>query len=216
MIDEMPRGYKKDKRIPHRAQIQNRQTEAIALKMQGFSLLQIGLRLHADPSMNVNGSGFTGGYGWKNYADGKPPVQGEALQQAVSKDVAAALRTARLASESVRQEALQLTLDRLETAAAALWRKVLQGDARAQEVWLRNIEHQMDLLGIRQAPDQNILLTVEGVQPAYDEQYAARMFAALEQVGAITGPGQADLPLPASEVIEAEVIEVQLSQNDDR
>lgn len=185
---------------PRGAQLDKRRADALALRHQQFSPEQIGLKLHADPDMVENKErwpdGYPGGYGWKNYRLGRDPLSGSALAHAVTHDIRTQVRTARLACESMRQEQVQLELMTLQTAAGALWHKVMSGDARAHEVWLQNQKLQIDLQGLMPADQVDVSVTVGGdisVQPSFSPEYMLEMFGALVTLGAV--PSNATLPM---------------------
>lgn len=210
-------------RAPRYAQIQQRRAKALDLHLQGFPYRIIGTKLHADPAMhNPNDendpycNGFPGGYGWRNLALGKPSVDGISLQNQVGQDIELGLRHSKLAFEVARSEALVLMWERLNMGAAALYPKVLEGNPRAQEVWLRNMEMQADLIGAKMPDQINHHVTVEGtigIQPSYSPQFAAEMFEALASVpGALpagsANPFQHDAdPADDDIVVDAEIVE---------
>lgn len=209
------KGYVQSQReIPRKHLIENRRREAMQLRASGLPLELIGHELHADPSVNTKGAAVPGGYGWKKYAMGEAPLQGHNLVQAVSKDVSKPLQSAQLASEAIRQEALELELYRLDMASSAIWPRVLRGDPRAQEVWLKNSERRSSLLGLDAAMQvelsgtARIEVAAEGAQPVYDENFADRMFDALQQVEAIAEkPELAALPEGDDIITDAEVVD---------
>lgn len=214
-------------RAPRYAQIQQRRAKALDLHLQGFPYRIIGTKLHADPAMhNPNDendpyrNGFPGGYGWRNLALGKPSVDGISLQNQVGQDIELGLRHSNLAFEVARSEALVLMWERLNMGAAALYPKVLEGNPRAQEVWLRNMEMQADLIGAK-TPDQiNHHVTVEaimGKQPVFTPEFTAEMHEAFKLMGAIQPPdetpalgsGSDDEPVDAEIVVEGVVVDAQ-------
>ncbi len=206
--------FTKDMALHRGVSHDRRLQRAYAMKVQGLSLTEIGLRLHADPSMNRDGVGFDGGYGWQNYRLGKPPLSGKALAVSVCRDLRGELKGARLASEISRQEALMLHVDRLEAAAAAAWPAVMEGNARQHEVWLQNMGQQAAVLGLN-APEQHEVtghIVVEGVQPDYTPEFVADVFAALVEVGAITEgtaiPAILAPPAADNDITDAEVVDV--------
>lgn len=210
-----PARYKRDVELPRRGLLDLRRRDAVALKLQGLSLEQIGRRLHADPSMNSEKVGYPGGYGWRNLYEGKPPVTGRSLQSLVANDVREMLEHARLSNEVVRQEGLQLTIAKLEEAAAALWPKVKAGNPRAQEVWLTNLDKQIELQGIE--PGEMSLSRIgpgaTGAQEGWDKAFVKGVFETLRSIGAQLGPtsnaeliAANDAAQQAREVAEAEEI----------
>jgi hypothetical protein len=198
--EKQPSAYIRNFVVPRTALLENRRMNALSLKHQGFTLLQIGRKLHADPEWVENQAkwpdGYPGGYGWRNHQNGRDALLGSNLEHSVSLDIRAQVRSARLARESMRQEALQLRLMQLGEASAALYPKVMAGDARAHEVWLRNIELQIGLEGIKPAEQHDVNVNVAGtvsVQPSFNPQFMAEMFDALKTVGAVAP--DAELPV---------------------
>ena len=180
-----PPAYTREGNLPSAAATQQRRVHAYNLKFQGITLREIGRRLHADPAINSEGQHFPGGYGWKNYRYGKPPVDGDDLINAVSKDLGPGLRRARIAHETIRAEGVAFYLERLERAAAALWPQVMEGHPRSHEMWLSNINTQLDLLGLKQGDTLDVNVTVEGPQPKIDLGYMEKYMGALAEVGAV-------------------------------
>lgn len=205
-----PTRFERRHSLPQRALIDRRRSQAYSLKMRGLSLVTIGLHLHADPAHNTNKIGFEGGYGWRNYHQGKPAVLGVNLGAAVSSDISKGLRQARVTSESVRQEALTLQLEQHELAASQLWPAVMNGNARAHEVWLANMARQAELMGINPADEINVTITHEGPQPQFDNAYASAMMDALKEVGAVdvTTTGEFIAFLDATPIEDAELVPV--------
>lgn len=218
-LEEVGRPVVYDGTYPLATQMEldKRRADAFALKQQGLSLLQIGAQLHADPAANVKGVSYPGGYGLLNYRQGKPPLRGNALQCAVSKDVGDLLVQSRIANERIRQEAMELKLSQLEQAASAQWKNVLAGNARAHEVWLKNMEQQIRLLGLE--PDKASTLEVNvnhavDVQPEFTPEFTSAMYDALRDVGVLTEGERAAL-LPADGIIDvAEVVDVEPASDD--
>jgi hypothetical protein len=205
-----PVGYKRRvKEVADQVTIRERRARAYTLRVGGFSNLDIGLYLHADPALNTNKDtpdGLPGGYGWQNYRDGKPPLQGEALRISVSRDLTRGLESAAKYEALNREEYVQLEVAGLNAAQAAMWPKVLRGDTVAAERFVKLSERRAKLLGL-DAPVQaeiahEVNVHVEGVQPNYNPEYAAQMFAALQEVGAIAEPPA----LPVLDVVDAEVV----------
>ena len=210
-----PLAYTSRNAVPRRAQIDRRRAKAIDLKVQGFPLRIIGAKLHADPEANESGASFEGGYGWRKWIEGEPPLSGNPLELTVSRDISAALRSARIASEAVRAEALTLTLMQLEMGAAAIYQRVLAGEPRAQEVWLRNIEMQIKLQGLDQGDKLHITVggTI-GLQPEFNSEYATKMFDALQSVGVIpAGVDALNALVPALTAAPTEAVEATATES---
>ncbi|MER7707228.1 hypothetical protein ABTX81_30545 [Kitasatospora sp. NPDC097605] len=78
---------------PRRQAVQARRAEAVRLQLTaGWSPLDIGLHLHADPSLNTRGRAVAEGYGAKQYREGATPLTAGRLVQAVTRDINRALQ----------------------------------------------------------------------------------------------------------------------------
>lgn len=205
-----PVGYKRRaSHLPSLVQIHERRAKAYQLLAGEFTHLRIGLYLHADPSVNTTKTAFPGGYGWRNYQEGQPPLLGEALRQSVSRDIANGLAQAAKYEGYTRDEWVLKSLNSLAAAQAAIWAKVQDGNPRATEVYLQIEARRAKLLGLDRPElvetTTNVNLTVEGTQPDYNPEYAEKMFAALGQIGAISG----ELAPPAADddIVDAEVVD---------
>lgn len=207
-----PVGYKRRvAEVADKVTIRERRARAYQLRVGGFCNLDIGRYLHADPAINTNKDtpdGLPGGYGWQNYRDSKDPLDGEALRVAVSRDLTRGIESAAKWEALNREEYVQIEVASLNAAQAAMWPKVLRGDSIAVERFVKLSERRSKLLGL-DAPTQTevtgtVNLQVEGVQPNYNPEYAAAMFAALDEVGALPA-----MPtLPPGDIIDAEVVTV--------
>lgn len=208
-----PVGYKRRvAEVADKVTIRERRARAYQLRVGGFSNLDIGRYLHADPEVCTNKDtpdGLAGGYGWQNYRDGKPPLDGEALRISVSRDLTRGLESAAKWEALNREEYVQLEVASLNAAQAAIWPKVLRGDTIAVERYVKLSERRAKLLGL-DAPTQtevsgSVQVHVEGVQPNYNPEYATAMFAALAEVGALD-----EVPpvpqLPSGDIVDAEVV----------
>lgn len=206
-VIQRPVGYKR--RVSDYASkvaIHERRARAYALRVGGFNQLQIGRYLHADPAVCTNKEtpeGLPGGYGWKNYREGKPPLDGENLRIQVSKDLTNGLVAAAKWEALNREEYVQIEVASLNAAQAAIWPKVLRGDSLAVERFVKLSERRSKLLGL-DAPTQTevrgeVAVSVEGIQPAYNPEFAAQMFGALMEVGAVS-------EMPSLPVLDAVVV----------
>lgn len=209
-----PVGYKRRvNEVADRVTIRERRARAYTLRVGGFSNLDIGRYLHADPARCTNPDtpdGLPGGYGWQNYRDGKAPLDGEPLRISVSRDLTRGLESAAKWEALNREEYVQIEVASLNAAQAAIWPKVLRGDSVAVERYVKLSERRAKMLGL-DAPTQTevsgtVQVQVEGVQPNYNPEYAAAMFAALAEVGALDEVP----PVPAlpggTDVVDAEVV----------
>lgn len=194
-----PIGYKRRvSECSTAIQIHERRAAAYKLRSAGFTLLDIGKFLHADPTVNADknllnpdGSkaGFVGGYGWQNYVNKKPPLMGNSLASAVSHDMLRGLEVAAENEDLARDDYVRIELATLNAAQAAGWPRMQTGDPKSIEAVVKVSERRSKLLGL-DAPVQTeskseVTIHHDGVQPSYDPAFAAGMFAALKDVGAI-------------------------------
>lgn len=219
---EKPYGFKKWKsQGPRDALLRQRRSEAMQLRASGMPLEMIGATLHADPKMNADGQSYPLGYGWQKYQKGEKPLEGAGLSHAVSKDISRAMKGAELASETQRQESLELALYKLDMASSAIWPRVLQGRERSLEVWLKLEERRAKLLGLDKAEKvehsgEQIVRIIEGEQPQYDEGFAKSMFAAMQEMGVQTPELTATLDSEegVEDFVEAEVLSEELVEDE--
>lgn len=207
-----PVGYtRRTREVANSFTIHERRRQAYQLATARFSPMKIGLHLHADPSVCTNKArpdptkGTPGGYGWRNYVAGKEPLLGPGLVKAVSKDLARGLELAAKYEARSREEYLQMELDGLAEAQAAIWAKVLAGNINAVEQFVAISARRCKILGL----DDNTLtvnsnMTIEavtGALPTVNAEYEAKFMAALEQVGAIkAAPVDTD-------IVDAEIVD---------
>ncbi|MFD4397216.1 hypothetical protein [Kitasatospora sp. NPDC058478] len=78
-----------------RQDLQARRAEAVRLKLtRGWSNLEIGLYLHADPAHNTRSRAVPEGYGAERYRTGDTPLTDGSLARVVGKDIARTLKSA--------------------------------------------------------------------------------------------------------------------------
>lgn len=217
-----PIGYKRRvKEVSDQVQIHERRAAAFKLRSAGFTLLDIGKFLHADPTVNTDpkrknpdGSkaGVPGGYGWQNYVRGEEPLSGKTLADAVSRDMNRGLEVAGELEDYSIDEYRRIELATLNAAQAAQWPRMQTGDPKAVEAVVRVSERRSKLLGL-DAPVQieqtgKITVSHEGAQPSYDRGFAEGMFSALQQLGAIDQVPDLDMPALADPdaPVDAEVV----------
>lgn len=219
---QRPVGYKRRVReVVDAVQVHERRHAAYKLRAAGFTLQDIGKFLHADPEVNENKklvdsdgkpAGQPGGYGWQNYVNGKPPLLGEQLAKAVSRDMTRGLALAERHESLARDEYVRIELATLNAAQAAGWPRMQTGDPKSIEAVVRVSERRSKLLGL-DAPvqvEQRSEVTVqhEGLQPNYDQAFAQGMFAALQSIGAIEViPDLPELGDGTGDVVDAVVVE---------
>ena len=213
-----PIGYRRRrKEVPARHLIHERRAKCFQLLAGDFTHLKIGRYLHADPSMCTNKhtpDGCPGGYGWQNYANGKPPLRDEALRASVSRDIHEGLAMAAKYESYSRDQWVAQSLNTLAETKAAIWQKVLDGQISAVEQVVAIEARKAKLLGLDQ-PDRvetsSSIEVVVGVAPEMDRAYMDKMVEALTQVGAVKAleaPEGDVLDVDGVEVPEAEVVRV--------
>jgi len=191
--------------------VHDRRAAAYKLRSGGFTLVDIGLYLHADPELNTNPEtpdGLIGGYGWQNLRNEKPPLRAENLAKAVHLDMKRGLEVADRYESLAREEFRMIETATLNSVQAGLWAKVQRGDARAAEVVVKVSERRSKLLGL-DAPVQTetkmeVSGHIEGVQPVYNREFAQVMFSALKELGSID-----EIP-----VLDVEGVEVPLEEHE--
>lgn len=203
-----PIGYKRRvKEVADQIQIHDRRAAAYKLRAAGYTLLDIGKHLHADPAINADkrlvnpdGSkaGVLGGYGWQNYVRGDPPLIGDNLGHAVSRDMLRGLQVAALNEDLARDDYVRIELATLNAAQAAGWPRMQTGDPKSIEAVVKVSERRSKLLGL-DAPQQTetkseVTVHHEGVQPSYDPAFAAGVFSALHSLGVIEEIPDLDMP----------------------
>lgn len=210
-----PVGYKRRIReVAQRVEIHERRRQAYQLALGAFDHISIGLYLHADPSVNSRGIAVVSGYGWRNYAEGKPPLQHEALRVTVSRDITAGLEQAAKYEKLSREQYVLREVGALDAAQAALWGQVLKGSGTAIERFVKLSERRSKLLGL-DAPvqtEQKIeqTVTVQGALPEINLEFANEVFDALALMGAVTElPSErheALAALDSGDIVDAEVV----------
>ena len=193
LLIRRPVGYKRQVHdVANSVATHDRRSRAYRLRTGGFTNLDIGFYLHADPALNTDPEckdGTPGGYGWRNLRDGRDPLVGEALRVSVARDLTKGLEQAAKYEALSREEWVQFEVAGLNAAQAAMWPKVLRGETVAIERYVKLSERRSKLLGL-DAPVQvesksEVSITVEGRQPDYNPAFAGEMFGALVELGAI-------------------------------
>ena len=207
MSDGRPAAFTPNNIIPTKRSILERRAMAWQLLAGSYSHLRIGLYLHADPTVNTTKVGTPGGYGWKNYLRGRPPLLDKDLRHAVGQDIRLGMEAAAVDEAYKRDEWVLRELNSLATAQAAIWTRVQRGEPRAIEVYLQLATRRAKLLGLdrpEQIEQTNVNVNIDAAQPVYDNAYAAKMFDALREVGALTETTAIDAEddIPDAEVVE--------------
>lgn len=213
MSDSQPPVYQRTqykRRCPEQHQLRDRRAHSVLLRMAGVSNLDIGLRLHADPSVNSTGEGFVGGYGWRNWTTGAKPLVGTALANAVGRDIRLELDRGEDQLDDLREEFRELELRRLDHAQKAIWQRVTAGNDWAIDRFLAIVDRRIKLLGL-EAPAkadvkiaQNVTIQ-QGAIPEVDPAYATAVLEGIAELASATGPAQP--ATPELEIADAEIVE---------
>jgi hypothetical protein len=215
---ELPPVYERKrykKRLPEKYQLQERRRKGILLRMAGASNTEIGLQLHADPSVNATGESFPGGYGWRTFTEGRPPLVGRGLAEAVSKDLRGELDRGESKLDDLREEFRELELLRLDHIQKGIWQRASSGNDWAIDRFLGIVDRRMKLLGLEapartHAELRQTITVAQGVLPDVDPAFATAILEGLEELAsapARTLPSGEGTRLE-SDVIDAEVVEV--------
>lgn len=211
------RQYKR--RCPERHQLNERRRQAIMLRMAGATNIEIGLRLHADPSVNSTGEAYVGGYGWKNWIEQKSPVLGKVLGDSVSRDIRGELDRGEETLAESRDMYRNLEVDRLDFAQKAIWARVAAGNDWAIDRFLGIVDRRIKILGL-DAPmkietkvDQNITIQ-QGALPEVNQDFANAVLdgiAELASAPAQGGPAEitegGDDVILEADIVEGEIVE---------
>lgn len=177
--------------VPQKAWVIERRRKAMMYDIAGFARPHIGLMLHADPDVAVDenneptGRGVPGGYGWKNYVLGKPPLTGDALRASVASDLSRYWKSEQTSNHEHYEELLSRELARLDVAQRALWKRVEDGNDWAIDRLLAIMDRRMKLLGL-EAPKrvETTSVMLHGVQPAANAEYATAVLDGLRELAA--------------------------------
>lgn len=96
------------------AAIAQRRADAIRLRIAGVEFSEIGLRLHADPSVNSAGEAYPMGYGVERHTQGRDPLAGKKLIIRVCQDVQLALEQRRARAHVAVEDLRALENERLD------------------------------------------------------------------------------------------------------
>lgn len=191
--------------LPHKFYLLERRRQATLYRIAGLSNTEIGLMLHADPSVNSKGQSFMGGYGWGKWVKGEPPLTGKGLAQAVSTDLSIHFSRAEESYEEAREQAREIELARLDKAQQAIWNRVQQGNDWAIDRFLGIVDRRMKLMGLEvKQVDVNSRteITVHHDRiPEVDQGYAVAMLEGLRELSQGTDEGSPD------DIIDAEIVD---------
>lgn len=167
-------------------EVRERRRMAIDLRAGGANMLDIGLRLAADPEINSRGIAHPSGYGWQNYVNGKSTSE-KVLASSVSRDIREGMKVLSAYEGDSAAEWREMELLRMDQAQQAIMPFVLRG-----QQWhvLRHIqlsEQRMKLLGLDQTnqgddPVQVGALSPDGVNPAIQPAWTPDMFASMFEI----------------------------------
>lgn len=208
----------------NRLLIAERRRQAYRFRVVGMSAEAIALRLAADPAINTDPKlpdGYPGGYGAKNYYEGKPPPSAEQLRKEASADLALVHDRTDGSIDRDADFMFGVALDRIEFGFAAIAGRVATGSQLHVGRWVELIQTQAQLMGWNKSPvsvtvDNSINVTsVESPQPNWgDPEYMQKFLGAMVEAGAETpemlAAAQAtlaELPISTS-AVDATTIEV--------
>ena len=166
-----------------------RRRQAMRFRVAGMSSEAIALRLAADPSVNSVGEAFPGGYGAKNYLEGRPPPPVKRLAAAARTDLAIMSERSRRSIDRDNDFMFDVALERIEAATTAIWNKVGQGSQLHVGRLVELIDLQAKLMGWAKSPvtvqiDQSTTVNAVSVQPNWDAEYMGKFFGAMVEAGA--------------------------------
>lgn len=192
--------------LPHRFYVVERRKQATLLRIAGFTNTEIGTHLHADPTVNPDGTSFMGGYGWTKWVKGEPPLSGKALAAAVSKDLSAHLAETEESLAEAQEQARQLELIRYDKAQQGIWQRVVDGNDWAIDRFLAISDRRVKLLGLDvKQVDLRTSGTVtiqHGLVPEVDADYASAMLEGMAALAQGTDDGS-----PDDEIIDVDPVD---------
>lgn len=191
--------------LPHKFYLLERRRQATLYRIAGLSNTEIGLRLHADPTVNTTGQSFMGGYGWGKWVKGEPPLTGKSLARAVSKDLSEHFSRIDESYEEAREQARELELARLDKAQQAIWNRVQQGNDWAIDRFLGIVDRRMKLMGLEvkqyDVSSRTEITVHHDRLPEVDPAYAAAMLDGLRELSQGTDEGSPD------DIVDAEIVD---------
>lgn len=171
-----------------RLAIQERRRTARRLRVAGLSVEAIALRLAADPSINSTEQGFEGGYGARNYAEGKPPPTLESLRKSCSEDLRIAYERSRDSIDRDADHMFDIALERIELAVSFSSGPASRGSNQHIQRMLEATDLQGKMMGWHKSPvtinvDNSVHVSAESPQPVWDAEYLAKFTAAMIECG---------------------------------
>ena len=202
-------------------EVHERQSMALDLRVGGASLMDIGLRLAADPAMNLRGIAFPSGYGWQNYVNERPTTR-EALARAAGRDVRKGLDLVTAHRYQSAEELRDLEVLTLNEAQKAIMPSIINRQSHWHVLRLIQIsEQRMKLLGLEASDESEnsralaaASATADGINPAVQPQWALEnienIFPTAVEVGRASRE-EADAFISSvsvdKDVVDAEVVE---------
>lgn len=215
--------------------VESRRRDAVKLRLAGASLVQIALRLAADPAVNSEGKAYPYGYGYREYLRGEPPPRESSLVRKANEDIKGAM--GRIVEETDRDSERLRVLNegRIETMIQAAMPKAMSGSERHIGRILEAVHLLADINGWKKQTafvehSGTVQLSAESPQPEYTPEFNSNLLRALSEAGmadestlaelaATTIEPQPELTVAAPQpelvasshhdVIDAEIIEVE-------
>lgn len=172
----------------NRLAIQERRRQARRLRVAGLSVEAIALRLAADPTVNSSEEGFEGGYGARNYAEGKPPPTLETLRKECSEDLRIVFEKSRDSIDRDADHMFDIALERIELAVSFSSAPASRGSNQHIQRILEATDLQARMMGWHKSPvtinvDNSVHVTAESPQPVWDAEYLTKFTAAMIECG---------------------------------
>lgn len=161
-------------------EVHERQSMAMDLRLGGASLLDIGLRLAADPAINKRGIAFPSGYGWQNYVNERPSSR-EMLAASAGRDIRKGLELVSAHRYQSAEELRDLEVLTLNEAQKAIMPAIIRNQSHWHVLRLIQLsEQRMKLLGLEasSATDENARALAEaseradGINPAVQPEWS--------------------------------------------
>lgn len=191
----------------NRLAVQERRRQARRLRVAGLSVEAIALRLAADPSINTSADdeGYEGGYGWRNYIEGKEPPKLETLRSEAAEDLRVVFERSRDSIDRDNDHMFDIALERIEMVVAFASGPASRGSNQHQQRILEATDLQARMMGWHKSPltinvDNSVHVTAESPQPIWDAEYLTKFTAAMAEAGA-----EPPTVIAAAEMVVAEL-----------
>lgn len=174
--------------VRNRLATQERRRQARRLRVVGLSVEAIALRLAADPAINSSEEGFEGGYGHRNFAEGKPPPSLETLRKEAAEDLKVAYERSRDSIDRDEAHMFDIALERIEYVVQFASGPASRGSNMHQGRIIEATELQARIMGWIKSPvtvnvDQSVNITSMSPQPVWDTAFLAKFTDALVECG---------------------------------